>query len=124
MNVPMVQTPKVTCPDCGGRKGYTARRCLACAIKTYRAPSEALDPVEVFWSKVDRLGGPDACWPWMGARDQDGYGLFRPPKATRRPTQRAHRFALELKLGRPLAPGMQARHAVCDNPPCCNPAHL
>jgi len=124
MSVQVIQTPKVTCPECGGRKGYAARRCMSCAIRSYRAPSEALDQVEVFWSKVDRSGGPDACWPWMGARDQDGYGLFRPPKATRRPTRRAHRFALELKLGRPLAPAMQARHAVCDNQPCCNPAHL
>lgn len=33
------------------------------------------------------------------------------------------RFVLEEALGRPLAEGMVTRH-TCDNPPCCNPAHL
>ena len=119
----MVQTPKVTCPECGGRKGYGARRCMPCAIRSYRAPSEARDPVEVFWSKVDRSSGTDACWPWTGAHDPDGYGLFRAPKATRRPTRRAHREAYELAHGT-IPPGLHIRHVVCDNPPCCNPAHL
>ena len=34
-----------------------------------------------------------------------------------------HRLVLEEKLGRPIAPGMMALHH-CDNPPCCNPAHI
>jgi hypothetical protein len=34
-----------------------------------------------------------------------------------------HRQALAERLGRPIAPGMVAMH-TCDNPPCCNPAHL
>src|ERR1035441_9381577 len=29
---------------------------------------------ERFWSKVDKRGGPDDCWPWMGARYAKGYG--------------------------------------------------
>lgn len=75
-----------------------------------------------FWSHVDRSAGPDGCWPWTRAR-QGGkwpYGVFHPVKGQ---TQRAHRLALQLHLGRPLRPGMFALHS-CDNPPCCNPAHL
>ena len=69
-----------------------------------------------FWAKVDTSGGFDACWPWTGARNgRRGYGSFDHAGA--------HRFALELKLGRPLAFGMFACH-TCDNPPCCNPLHL
>jgi hypothetical protein len=70
---------------------------------------------ERFWSKVDRSGGPEACHPWMAACSSNGYGSFD--------HRGAHRVALEIKLGRPLAPGMFACH-TCDNPPCCNPAHL
>lgn len=76
-----------------------------------------------FWSHVDRSGGPDACWPWTGRRIWSGYGSFREGGRGSRSIG-AHRFALQLKLGRPLRPDEQARHVVCDNPPCVNPAHL
>lgn len=72
-----------------------------------------------FWSKVERRG-PDECWPWMAAKhDRGGYGLIRIDGKL----VRASRFSLEENLGRPLRPGMVARHR-CDNPPCCNPKHL
>ena len=29
-----------------------------------------------FWSLVDVSGGPDACWPWIGTTDRDGYGIW------------------------------------------------
>lgn len=82
-------------------------------------------PIERFNSKIDRSGGPDACWPWTAGRQKDKrgvewYGIFHPVKGT---TVRAHRYALEQSLGRPIAPGMWALH-TCDNPPCVNPAHL
>lgn len=66
-----------------------------------------------FWAKVDRSGGPDACWPWTGSRSKKGYGLIW--------RRRAHRVAYELTYGEIPAPTV--RHS-CDNPPCCNPAHL
>jgi hypothetical protein len=76
-----------------------------------------------FWAKVDTTAGLFECWPWLGARDDDGYGRFRRGGCTEGMVS-AHRFALEQVLGRNLGPGMVARHVVCDNPPCCNPAHL
>ena len=74
---------------------------------------------ERFWSKVDRSGGPEACWPWKGKPDSDSYGRFYgfPGEV------RAHRVALTLTLGRPIGDGLDALHR-CDNRPCCNPGHL
>lgn len=73
-----------------------------------------------FWSKV-RRGDPDECWPWTGpANHKAGYGDFCVPG---RGNIRAHVFAAELGTGRPRPAGQDTRHS-CDNPPCCNPAHL
>ena len=69
-------------------------------------------------ARVDRTGGPDACWPWTGAVDRWGYGRFQ---LNKRETG-AHRAAYVVTHGEVPA-GMLVRHA-CDNPPCCNPAHL
>lgn len=78
--------------------------------RTYRRKSVA----ERFWPKVDRSGGPDACWPFTGCIIKPyGHGQF--DKTT------AHRIAFFLTHGRLPAP--YGCHS-CDNPPCCNPAHL
>lgn len=77
-----------------------------------------------FWSKVDRSGGPDACWLWTANRNRNGYGTLKVGSrrdATRR-TMLAHRKAWELMRGQ-IPPGSCVLHR-CDNPPCCNPAHL
>lgn len=68
---------------------------------------------ERFWKKVDRSGGPDACWPWT-ACILDGYGQFRVPGGTKR----AHRFAWELLMG-PIPEGLVYRH-LCRNRACVN----
>ena len=72
-----------------------------------------------FGERVDRSGGPDACWPWMGARSSAGYGQLRVAMKL----IYAHRAALEEKIDRALEPDELACHH-CDNPPCCNPSHL
>lgn len=71
---------------------------------------------------VDRRG-PDECWPWKGARNALGYGLVMVtrPDGTRF-SQGAHRAAYELASGAG-AGELVVRH-YCDNPLCCNPAHL
>jgi len=76
-----------------------------------------------FDSHVDRSGGPDACWPWTGSKTKDGYGVFWATGADgSRRTVYAHRYALKRKLSHRLG-DLHALH-TCDNPPCCNEAHL
>lgn len=73
---------------------------------------------ERFWSKVDRSGGPDACWPWTRATVRKGYG-----STTRNGKHRlTHRLAWEIAHGE-IPVSLLICHS-CDNPPCCNPAHL
>lgn len=75
---------------------------------------------ERFWPKVDRRG-PDECWPWLAFRKANGYGSINEAGHDGHPLQ-AHRVAWELTHG-PIAEGLFVCHR-CDNPPCCNPAHL
>lgn len=82
-----------------------------------RGPKRS-DPVVRFWSKVAQAG-PGDCWPWIARRNaaRGGYGAF---DDEHRHTWRAHRYAFFLMHG--YAPAL-VRH-TCDNPACCNPAHL
>ena len=76
-------------------------------------------PAEVrFRAKVDRSGGPDACWPWTAAIHlRSGYGQFVLRHSVR---VYAHRYAWEDAYG-PIPAGLLVLHH-CDNPPCCNPS--
>lgn len=76
------------------------------------------EQVELFWSRVDKSGGPGVCWPWMHSCNPAGYGRFH----SRGLTWAAHRVAYELTY-RDLGDDLVVCHQ-CDNPPCCNPDHL
>jgi hypothetical protein len=75
-----------------------------------------------FWSKVKLpdLIGTDECWEWHGRKvfSGDGYGSFDYAHKT----INAHRLAYKFAVG-PIPDGICVLHR-CDNPPCCNPAHL
>lgn len=72
---------------------------------------------ERFWEKVDVVE-PDQCWNWTGSKTSFGYGVI----SVSGKLHRAHRVSVELD-GRVIQPGMVVMH-TCDNPSCCNPAHL
>ena len=76
---------------------------------------------ERFWSKVDKSGGPDACWLWRGWIRADGYGDLHAAKPTLG-TRLTHRVVWILTHGT-LPAELKVCHK-CDNPPCCNPSHL
>lgn len=85
--------------------------------------SKRIPPEVRFWAKVDKSGGPDACWLWMAGR-------MRPPRNGKSKggdygkfdSRPAHRFAYEQMVG-PVPDGLELDHLCCV-PPCVNPAHL
>ncbi len=86
-------------------------------------------PADRFTEKVDRSGGPDACWPFTAFVMDTGYGQFWDGSRL----VRAHRFAFALANGRePSGVIDHTCHNVtdcdegssCEHRRCCNPAHL
>lgn len=88
-------------------------------------------PDELLDAKVDRSGGPDACWPWTGGITRDGYGYLHVAGKTRM----AHRESYSREHGE-IPPGMVIDHEChnrsgctlttgeCPHRRCCNPTHL
>ena len=70
-----------------------------------------------FWEKV-AIRGPEHCWNWTRSAYPYGYGAAWFGGKQRR----AHRVAYRLQNGE-IHKGAVIRH-TCDNPSCCNPAHL
>jgi len=96
------------CPLCGGVKGKRSRQCNDC-----RFGSADLK----LWPNLDRSGGPDSCWPWLGALDRYGYGKLRLG-----PDLTAHRVAYRAVHGG-IPSDLELDH-LCRNKACANPAHL
>jgi hypothetical protein len=104
---------------------HIARR-LAAMPKT-RKPGggRPANTPETIWKKVDKRG-PDECWPWIGWRNEGGYGRTEINDVA----YYAHRVVYDLEN-----PGIitlkapkNGKHGLvlhkCDNPCCCNPNHL
>lgn len=90
--------------------------------KTYRTiPSLTPQLIEHFWSKIDKSPGQGTqgdCWEWKAGRIPQGYGAF----GIRRKNFPAHRIAYLITHG--CIDNEKCVCHTCDNPPCCNPAHL
>jgi len=74
---------------------------------------------ERLWSRVE-VRGQDDCWPWLGCRTKFGHGQIQ--SETPGVLTYSHRAAFQSVNGA-IPRGMSVCHR-CDNPSCCNPAHL
>lgn len=102
------------CPKCGlevtnGQIGARVRNLKCCTSE------------ERFWAKVDKSAGAESCWPWKGAVHRDGYGRAHDRDGAKK-MKIAHRLCYEYAKGA-IPDGLDVCHS-CDNPICCNPAHL
>lgn len=78
---------------------------------------------DYFWKKVNKNGPVHPtlgtrCWLWTASTYTRGYGQFW----TGNSFTSAHRFSYTLEHGS-IPEDMDVCHS-CDNPLCCNPAHL
>ena len=115
------------CKQCGkefgpGRWKQNWKHKKFCGMQCSKDYIRAGGPAR-FWAKVDKSAGPLGCWLYTGFRKWDGYGwVARSQGNSKIKWMTAHRYAWILTHGEPQA-GLQILHN-CDNPPCCNPAHL
>lgn len=84
--------------------------------------------------KIDRSGGPSACWPYTGYLGGDGYGYISVGPRGERVVIPAHRASYEHSRGA-IPEGLDLGHRChdsdlectggpCPHRACCNPAHL
>lgn len=99
-------------------KGMNARGYVA------KKPRKKLDPIERFLAKVDKSGGPDACWPWSGGMRFE-IGQKPDPKRKGKTTHDAVSFRMFMwKLTFGEYPPKKLFPEKCGNGRCCNPAHM
>lgn len=71
-----------------------------------------------FRMRVNRSGGPEACWLWMGHIGENGYGIV----SLKGRQYKAHRLSYFIEHGR-IDHDRLVLHR-CDVRACVNPAHL
>ena len=100
-----------------------ARTCKSCKAILDLGRHATTRPLARWASVAERLQRRlkvmnSGCQEWTGATARKGYGQIRVDHKT----VQTHRLAWELANG-PIPDGMLVCH-TCDNPPCCNVAHL
>lgn len=102
----------------GLKKGEPSRFVLGHNSNGQKLPTKSL--AERLWSRVAITANPDKCWEWQAGLNRGGYGRIR--RTNRGKQVGTHRIAYELIYGE-IPNGLWVLHK-CDNPKCCNPAHL
>jgi hypothetical protein len=86
-----------------------------------KLPELSTQDIERFHGKVSKAPGQGPkgdCWEYQAGKFRRGYGAFK----VKGKTLKAQRVAYFLHFK--LDPGAFLTCHTCDNPPCCNPAHL
>jgi hypothetical protein len=109
-------------PDGVARKPRRLRRQPAQSTRAKEIP-ELLPSDRNRLNRMIERKGPGECWPWLGAKSGFGYGRFKIEGRLFSP----HRLIYADAHG-PIE-NVQEHHGsvvmhTCDNPACCNPAHL
>jgi len=81
----------------------------------------SLKYVQRFWSKVDKRS-PDECWPWIPPVAKGRYGNFTIRVNGKSEQFKPSRLAYYFRTGIDL--GSKFGCHTCDNPICCNDAHI
>ncbi len=103
---------------------HIAKRVASAAGKPRKPGSgRPANTPEILWKKVEKRG-PEECWPWIGFKNKQGYGRTWINDIG----YYAHRVIFDL-ANPGIIPLSNHERTVCvmhtcDNPPCCNPAHL
>ncbi len=114
--------PRLRCRVDGCERPHNAKGLCTTHGERMRRTGSVADPVPMppleRFQMYLRPGDPGDCWEWSGPRTGAGYGVL----VSQGRRDYGHRFAYELAFGS-IPPGALVMHS-CDNPPCCNPAHL
>jgi hypothetical protein len=86
-------------------------------IRFIKGHNGSRSPEIRFWEKVKKSDTND-CWEWQSTTNNKGYGTI----SIKGRSRLAHRFSYEIHNGS-IPNGLNVLHR-CDNPLCCNPAHL
>ncbi len=87
----------------------------------HRMPNFPPRRIGKFWSNIVRKAG-DECWQWTGSTDSKGYGKFYMKNGDKELYLIATRVVYFLVTSQDPE-DLCILHS-CDNPRCCNPAHL
>lgn len=79
-----------------------------------------MKPADEIWRRV-QIGERDECWPWLGVKNQKGYGMVS-DWLKFNGSRLAHRLTYEYLIG-PIPDGLVIDH-LCRNPGCVNPYHM
>jgi hypothetical protein len=114
-------------------KPSPSKRCAYCRAEFAKRPRESWaqwearkvcsrecrpSVAERLWTNV-RIAGSDDCWPWLGSVTGSNHGTIRTARSRSDPV---HRVAWEMLKG-PIPDGLEIHHR-CENPICCNTAHM
>lgn len=109
----------MACRVCGGQVVSRSKSQPFCSKSCSNRGRTRRPFAERFWARV-KVNGADECWPWDRPHVSTGYGRFW-VDGRQSP---AHRIAFGLTFDCLSVIGHYVVMHKCDNPACCNPAHL